>query len=377
MHTRTMILVVLTAALAGACGDGDGDPKENTSWEVDTIAISLADSIGIEMGDSSYVFGAIEGVAWCPDGNIAVMDAAKCCVSVFSREGEFLRQISRKGTGPGELQAIGFMAISADGHVYIAGEGSGILGLHIFDYVTGEWLDSRSAGGQPPTNLEGGPESSYLYKQIRFEPVDGTPMATVDFAVRGFDSDIEADIYFKDSFEVDFTDMTEAISKTWYGYDMAMDLDGRVFIAPRSSQEYRVLRWDSGGVELPPVELDLEMREKTEEEIESERMLLRMKASVMGMEQHIQLNPDPYRPMIRGLEVDSEGRLWVLRGGWMDPFFDVYGRDGTLLAHGVVEPAPADGATWRFHFGAPGILAYAEDPALGYQKVYILNTESW
>jgi hypothetical protein len=292
---------------------------------------------------------------------------------VYTPEGEFIRQISRRGNGPGELQNVAFLVISEDGHLYLAGEGSEILGLHVFDYASGEWLGSQSTMGQPPTNLEGGFEDTYIYKQIRVEPEGDVPVALVEFGRKGFEDEEPTTVYYNDRFDIDFVDMTEAISKTWYGYDIATGFDGRVFIAPRSTEHYVVHGWDSEGTEILELTMDLERAERTEDEMAIEEMLLRTRASVMGIESAIELNPDPYRPMIRGLEIDPEGNLWVLRGGLLDPFFDIYDTNGELVAHATVDPVPPDGATWRFHIGEPGVLAYAEDPAEGYQKVYILT----
>ena len=372
-RASTGVSVFLFAALL-ACG---GPPLDESApvgdGAIDTLTLAVIDSIGVELGDSNYVFGAIEGIAWGPDGNIAVQDMAMGCIRIYSPRGEFMRQISRRGNGPGELQNAAFLAVSEDGHIYLGGEGSEILGLHVFDYSTGEWLGSQASTDQPPTNLEGSSGDSYIYKQLKLEVRDDSPLGVVEFGRKGFEDDEPLTVYFEDYFEIDYSDLTEAISKTWYGYDIASDFDGRVFIAPRSSTDYVVYGWDSVGTELFTLRMDLERVEKTGEELEIEEILLRAKAGAMGIEEAISLDPEPYRPMIRGLEVDGYGNLWVLRGGSPDPFFDIYDTGGRLTAHARIEPAPPDGDTWRFHIGRPGMLAYAEDPADGYQKVYVLE----
>jgi hypothetical protein len=77
--------------------------------------------------------------------------------------------------------------------------------------------------------------------------------------------------------------------------------------------------------------------------------------------------------MIRGLEVDPQGRLRVLRGTVEEPFFDIYGTDGGLEAHAVMEQPLPDAPTLRFTFGGPGMLAWSGDPESGCQEIYILD----
>ncbi|MBN1434764.1 hypothetical protein JW921_08395, partial [Candidatus Fermentibacterales bacterium] len=249
----------------------------------------------------------------------------------------------------------------------------GVLGLHVFDYATGDWLGSYPSGGQPPTNLEGGYGDTYVYKQIGLEVRGDVPFGAVEFGRKGFEDEEPLTVYYEDSFEIDYSDLTEAISKTWYGYDIATGLDGRVFVAPRSTDEYLVYAWADDGTPILEIEREMGRVRRSAEEMETEEMLLRMKASAMGIESQAAMSPDPYRPMIRGLEVDNSGNLWVLRGGVTDPFFDVYDRSGELAFHVALDHSPPDGASWRFHVGEPGILAWAEDPAEGYQKVYLLE----
>ena len=104
-----------------------------------------------------------------------------------------------------------------------------------------------------------------------------------------------------------------------------------------------------------------------------ERMILRSRAAVMG-DQEMPMEPDPYRPLISALELDGEGNLWVHRGDLARPTFMVLdGDDGTLLYTAAVHGDPPDGSTWRFYMDGHGTLAYAADPAEGYQKVYVLE----
>ena len=104
-----------------------------------------------------------------------------------------------------------------------------------------------------------------------------------------------------------------------------------------------------------------------------ERNILRAKA-IASDESPVGLEPDPFKPMIRGLETDAEGNLWILQGGPSNPTFTVITPEGDFLFTATVEGNPPDGSTWRFYMDENGCLAYAEDPFSGYQKIYILES---
>lgn len=370
---RLLAFVTFVVLLAG-CENGHTvyDSPEQEVRDVRTLSLVRVDSIGIEMGDSVYVMGAIEGVAYGPAGNIAVLDCARSCLRIYSPEGEFLRRIGRQGNGPGELQSVAFLAISEDGHVFMAGEGSSTLGLHVFNYETGEWLSSESTLGTPPTCIEGADGSAHVRKDIELDVSSGDPVVLVSIARYEFGMEDPEVIYFEDSFPFDPTEMGRLIDVIWGGYDIATNFSGNVYVAPRSTEEALVYAYTPDGSERFILELDLDPVERTEEEMEMERMILRMHASAMDMEQ-MPLEPDPYKPLIRGLEVDGEGNLWVLRGDPAIPTFEVFDGNGEFLYNAVVEGDPQDGSTWKFFIDGNGILAYAEDPACGYQKVYMLE----
>jgi len=95
----------------------------------------------------------------------------------------------------------------------------------------------------------------------------------------------------------------------------------------------------------------------------------------MDMDQIPPLDPDPYKPLINGLEIDGEGNIWVQHGGASVPKFSVFNSSGELIYYAEVAGNPPDGNSWRFYIDANGILAYAEDPAEGYQRVYMLEME--
>ncbi len=83
------------------------------------MELSIQDSIGIEMGDSVYVFGSIVDVCHGPAGEILVLDQISCAIRVYDNNGDFLTQIGRRGEGPGEFSLPLAIACLADGRIFV------------------------------------------------------------------------------------------------------------------------------------------------------------------------------------------------------------------------------------------------------------------
>ena len=371
MHKGSTVILVSVLLLAGcraelpATGTATGEQEQ-------PVYLSKVDSIGVELGDSNFVFGAVEGVVTGPDGNIAVLDRAACCIRIYSPCGDFIRQISRKGNGPGELMSNAFLTITEDGTLLVTGDGGEVLGIHAFSYETGEWLGSEPSFGSPPTCLEGAAGNTYMRKNLDFDGSSGEPMLilTITLNEQGVEEPLVT--FFEERFPFDPQDMASMVSLVWFGYDLACDFTGHYYVAPRSSEEGIVHAFDSLGNEVCTIELDLEPVLRTEEELETERLILTAKAAAMGDDIPL-LEPDPWKPMIRGLEVDSSGNLWVLLGGGVQPSFRVFSPDGSFLHTASVEGDQPDGDSWRFSFKGGVITAWAEEPSEGYQKVWLLS----
>ncbi len=370
----TAILMVLLMSCGGGETAGES-AEESTESSVPLVQLVPVDSIGIDMGDSTLVMGAIEGLAYGPDGNIAILDCALACVRVYSPSGEYLRQIGRRGNGPGELQSIAFLGISENGYLYLTGDGADLLGVHQFDYFTGEWLGSYPSLGTPPTCIEGAEDSSYVRKDINFDTSTGEPIILISIGKYICGSEEPVITYIEDTAPFNPANMASMIELVWYGYDIAADYSGNTYIAPRSTEEAVVLIYGPDGAETGRIELNLEPVLRTEEELEMERLILTAKMAAMGNDQMPPLEPDPYKPLIRGLELDGEGNIWVQHGGTSVPTFSVLDPGGDLMFMAEVAGDHPDGNSWRFYIDGNGILAYAEDPADGYQMVYILEME--
>jgi hypothetical protein len=61
-----------------------------------------------------------QAVAIGPDGSVYVGDQSSSVVQVFSPSGAFLREVGVAGTRPGELGAVGAIAVAADNTLFVA-----------------------------------------------------------------------------------------------------------------------------------------------------------------------------------------------------------------------------------------------------------------
>lgn len=79
----------------------DGSTAAQSTWRVDNVP--LAD-IGSSPVDPSDQLGLVLGVARFANGNIAILDASIPAVRVYTPGGRHLRDLGRRGSGPGEFR---------------------------------------------------------------------------------------------------------------------------------------------------------------------------------------------------------------------------------------------------------------------------------
>ncbi|HEX8690855.1 MAG TPA: 6-bladed beta-propeller [Longimicrobium sp.] len=76
-------------------------------------------SIGAEEGQSWELLANVEQVAFDRNDNLYVLDRGNQRVLVFDRSGRFVRQLGRKGDGPGEFQIPVGLAVLGNGRVAV------------------------------------------------------------------------------------------------------------------------------------------------------------------------------------------------------------------------------------------------------------------
>lgn len=365
-----VFLVLGTAA----CGNGQPEPAVNEPAEDTEVVLELlfVDSIGVELGDSNYVLGSIEASSHTLDGNILILDRPACCVREYTTGGEFVRQFSRRGTGPGEVVNPLSMTRLTDGRIVILDIQTG--GLHAFN-PAGEWLGiTAEIVSEPILWITPAESNTYVGTHNTFDVVDGQFLVTAVVGKYESDSREPIIIYWENTFPFDFVDFTVLINESYFANVFTSDREGNVFIAQRDTEEYRITGFDVNGEVFVQFGLDIPMSEKSEQEIIEEAEFWNTRARNMGYNQLLNYQPDTFRWKIHSMGVDDQQRLWVRRGTEETPTLDVFDYEGNHLFTAELPGITGlPGLFWEIHVDEFGILAWSLDPLDGYQKLYILE----
>jgi len=373
MRFQIAIFSIMLAALSG-CGNEPPEVPDSEDNSIDTIRVAPSDTIGILMGDSNYVFGTVGDVLYTFDGNIAILDETACCVKMYDPSGEFIGQLGREGSGPGEFLHPGGMILFHDGSIGVLDQPTG--GLHRFNTDgTFDSLYIDFQGQEVPQWAWGVDNSAFVGAITQTRMQDDVMMAS--FIVGRWDNSPDPSvIYSENSFPFNPEDMAYFLENTFFSVTYAADRDGKVYVAPISSSEYRIDIFNSDGTLYSSITRDMPRIEKSPEEIEDETAMITAILKERGVPEFmIDYQPDPYRWMIQpqGMGADGQGRVWVLNGAVDGNIMDVYSREGEHLAvveiTGVSNPDVLDFINFKVQ--PQGILAYSlQDP--DYPRVYVI-----
>lgn len=372
--SRIALFSILSTFLLLACSEQT--PAEEISNEEvvveGTVQLEIVSTIGVELGDSNYVLGAVQQIDHDLDGNILVLDRSACCVRVYSPDGEFINQISSEGSGPGELRNPMSMTVVGDGRVFVETPYSG--GMHAFT-VAGEWLGIVTPFfNNPPMNTIGADGNSYVAMRIEVLPDGNGELMVATFIGRYEETEEPTVKYWEYEFPFDPNNLTALLQNSIMGHTFTADRAGNVFIAELTSEEYLIQGFRANGELFLEIEQDIDRVEKTSLEIEEEEVYVIAYLESLGSSGVIlEYTADPYRNTISELEVDGEERIWVRRGTVLEPVFDVYDYSGEFLFTATVPGAIGnDLAFWDFNIDEQGISAYSINPEF-FQQVYVLE----
>lgn len=359
-----MILVI-------GCGGGEGEEQGSSTGAQETRTLAIVDSIGIEMGDSNYVLGAIEGVAHDDSGNILVLDRSSACIKVYDGEGSFLEQIGRRGSAPGELENPISFAILGDGRICVIDPWRGGFLTYNADHsFQGLRVDYTS---NTPALCRGLNDSGFVAGQVGYENINGVIRAHV----RMLRYDLQQEpshIYMENEFDIDFMDLSTTLEKTLFWGSFTGDRQGNVYFALMEPDEYEIVGIREDGTQFMTATHEIEEVLKTEEEkLDEEAWVL---AKLRGWDANWGVEdyqPQLYRNQVRQLGVDGSGRLWALRGTREDPTFDVFDSEtGEFLFTAVLPDMGYGGLFLNFTVDEGGLLAYSENPS-DFPRVYMVE----
>lgn len=380
---KIVAFIVIAAFLA--CGTPEPQSDEALtieSAETPHYAITAVDTIGVELGDSNYVFGQTDAALFGPDNEILVLDGSKKQISVFSTNGEFLRYIGRQGSGPGEFLRPMAMTLLGNGQIAVSDPWGGKITLFDSSYAYhGEITGFFPA---PPLSIEGADGQAIIGLMKKFDIENDM----VGYSLVRLDGNAEPiHIYAEHMMDFEPTMIGPGYTETTVAF--ASDNTGRVFTSIMSTDSYLIEGFLPGGEQFLTIQRQYESIPKTPEEIEEEiedfNTFLENRATsggsgrMQGMGVQIptdELNyePDPDHYAISDLMIDPQERIWARRGSEPLPYFDVFDLEGELLFTAAVEEGDPDSENWIITAGDDKMLAFSTNP-IEYPKAVILAIE--
>ncbi len=135
--TRSSILITILLTLVSGCTSDSGAPGASVADGQWHVASEPTIRIGAE-GLPEAEFSRIVGLATSTSGDIVVADGGSSELRVFSPRGNFLRKLSRSGSGPAEMQMISWFGHAGDS-LYVT---DGISGT-VSTFTTNDGFVSR------------------------------------------------------------------------------------------------------------------------------------------------------------------------------------------------------------------------------------------
>ncbi|MCK4672215.1 MAG: 6-bladed beta-propeller [Candidatus Aegiribacteria sp.] len=355
------------------CGEENAVfPDDQITLPVDTLRVVF--EIGQEIGDSSNTFSSLKAALIDKQNRIIVLDEVEACIKVFDIQGTYIRQISRRGSGPGELSHPVGLFLMPDGRLGVNAAGKG--GYVVFDDSLNFLEEISLWRGNSPYSVTPASDSRLVACKYDIIMRDNNIVMSRSVGIYSWGESECDTLLWKDSIVTTQEELYENLSMVaLYALIDRLDTGGSVefgiYFAPVDPYEYRVIGWDSTGAEILSITRDMTPVAKTPEEIANERVYVNWSLDRgSGGSSGVDYQPAPYRNMIAGVDIGPDENLWVRRGTRLEPFFDIFDLNGNLLRHAVY---PIEGWGWETEVTAHGILAWELDPFEGYQKLYLLE----
>jgi hypothetical protein len=358
-----MIMAILGCAESGSPQNDSAITDPQTRYD-----LVKTDSIGIDMGDSNYVFGTIIDATCLTDGRIAILDMSRKKVLLYSEDGTFISQTGSSGNGPGEFLLPFSIAALSDGGFAVSDIHAGKV---VFFDSTGSF-ERELSGFYPmaPMRIETGADGSIIGKRINyfFDDDAGRVLSGAEYCV--WSDSTNPDIVFLENY-------TDHQSEDRTSYNFTSSVNGMFFCCPSSKDEYLVTGFNPDGETAFRTEIPWSATSMTQEEIDAARPGIVVPGP--GSESTVtDLNsdwkPDSIRNAAFPVGVDGENRLWVKsgRGETASPVFDLFDlTDGSIL-FSIETSLPAIARYWSMKVNCNGILGWDHNPD-DHCRIYVLE----
>lgn len=378
-----LVLSVVSVLALTACSRGDHTSA--LAWQTltntigDTIVVrtvGASDSaaelrlveelrIGVFEGDDEYGFANVGTLLPAADGGVYVWDETLGVLRQYAADGRFVRQIGRKGGGPGEYQGSNGLTRLPDGRLALWDAANTRVTLY-------DSAGAHVAQWRATSNLFGsnGLESDTAGRLYLFAFVDSVNPAQLDAPRRQGYVRFGADGRVLDSIAAPPTPEYQAVRVTRREGDRVMN---SMFTLPYAPQPVSVLTpfgyYASGEgsryavtlhrTDAPPLRIERDVAVVPIDPDDRQNQTEMLTASVRRMDPGWRWNGPPIpetKPAFRSLDVGADGRIWVMRSmpgvriepapeppanpnapparRWREPLaYDVFEPDGRLVGH--------------------------------------------
>ena len=404
-HTTTArprhLAALLPLALVVACGDAGDESAPGTAGTLDgpdVIVNAVTEevfTVGSVVGDTWDTFGSVRSVHFDAQSNLHIFDSQLDHILVVGSDGSLVRTVGGRGEGPGEFGNVTTAIVARDGSYTVMGFTQIDLLDPGGDFVRRVTMDMATTGiaradmALPDGRLValdilglGDLDDRHYEEQgrpVHLFPLDGTEPELLYTAWElPEENDDESEL--SGDFESGMRMRVAAGRAFEPRLDIDLLTDGRLALIDSIGYRVKLIDLDGsvvGTIERPiaPLPVDDAIREAEREryrEATSRQSALTTNLPIQidqaGVEERTFADEVP---VLWGLKVDWEDRIWVARRGptgQEDGPTDLVTPDGNYIG-----TLPPEGLRTPDAFGPGGLLAYIESDEMDVQTVRVVR----
>ncbi len=371
-----IFLLINLIPLFSGCSKTEAElTKTNENPESTFVGFTLTkvDSIGIELGDSNYVFGNIVDADFLPDGRIVLVDVLKDRISIFSPSGDFLTSFGREGPGPGEFMEPASITVLSNGGICVAD-----FMKQKLIYFDADFRYEREISGflmQSPCPIESGSEGSVVGFQMHYFAEEDDCLLGSRLAKWTDSSSPEHEYASR------YNPYNGEGGVIIPRFTFATGSDGSVYCAESSEDEYTIMKFNAEGDSVFTIQEPYTTMYRTEEEMACAHFDYMLDTPGFDSNDRRAIRDSweihPVRNAIRSIHIDGDERLWVAtgRGEHPSPQFEIYDSSGNhICTYTTSLPVEMRWECWNIVFGNDRILAFDNNPE-DFSRVFIYEIE--
>ncbi len=303
--------------------------------EAKTVELKELWRIGGDTDDEDEFFGVISKILTDEKGNVYLLDSQLHLVKIFSKDGEFIREIGRQGEGPGEFTRPTGMLFTKDGNLGVMQAAPGkIVLLTPEGEPMGEYPLPTSEDGGVIYLIGGGSGSGNVVLFFRKDSfVEGIFSSNQYLASVNGGNEVAR--YHEVTRTIDFAN--PVLDETlWDTFDRRWTVgwDGRVYAAV-DFLGYHIQVWNSDGTTDRIIEVEHEPRKRTADEME---LVNNIYSLFTRRAPNLEIKLQDNTKAIDNIFVREDGSLWVVssEGSRDNPegsiaMFDVFDTEGHFV----------------------------------------------